>query len=336
MKRLALVLLLTTAAAAQNFTDATVTSRDASRGVAAAVREIAGSGSHLVAWKVPLGSNTLICCGGGGGSDCCSGCSLRSSRGFSNYGDSKQRGSGEMLVVIRLTDSRVTRVHAFDAMCSVRGEGTPIHVLTNVDPESSLEYLAAHVSDAADESKMLTIIAQHDSPNVVPLLERFAGTGQPEDVREQAVFWLGVRGGERGFRYLRNLVGSDQSTDLRKKAVFAISQSEAAGAVPELIDLARNSGNRQIRREAIFWLGQKAGEKAANELRRFVDEDPDDDVREHAVFAISQLPKERAVPILIDLARNHKSPRVREKAIFWLVQTGDDRALALIEEILMK
>lgn len=336
MKRLALLLLLASTAAAQNFTNATVTPRDATRGVAAAVREIAGSGSHLLAWKVPMADDVTICCGGSYKGDCCNGCSLRSSRGFSNFSGDKMGGSGAMVVVAWVKDGRVTNVQAFDAMCSVRGEGTPIQVLTNVTPESSLDFLAAHMSDSADESKLLAIVAQHGSPNVVPLLERLAGAGQPGDVREHAVFWLGVRGGERGFRYLRTLVHSKESTELRKKAVFAISQSGVPGAVPELIDLARNSDNRQIRRDAIFWLGQKAGEKAANELRRFVDEDPDDDVREHAVFAISQLPRERSVPILIDLARNHKSPRVREKAIFWLVQTGDDRALDLIEEILTK
>ncbi len=335
MKTFALILLLATTAAAQTFTDATVTSRDATRGVGAAVREI-GSGSHIVAWKVPLAGNTMICCWGERG-DCCNGCTLRGSRGIStNIGDKNRRGSGEMLVVARLKDGRLTRVQAFDAMCSVRGEGTPIQVLTNVGVESSLEFLSAHVRDLADESSLISLIAQHDSPNVVPLLESFVAKGQPEDVREHSVFWLGVRGGERGFRYLRTLVRGDESVELRKKAVFAISQSELPAALTELIDLARNHSSRQIRREAIFWLGQKAGEKAANELRRAVDEDPDDDVKEHAVFAISQLPKERAVPLLIDLARNHKSPGVREKAIFWLVQTGDDRALALIEEILMK
>ena len=54
------------------------------------------------------------------------------------------------------------------------------------------------------------VIAYHESPRVVPLLEQWAGraTGG-HDLRKHAIFWLGVRGGERGFQFLRAIVRND-------------------------------------------------------------------------------------------------------------------------------
>ncbi|HUP62741.1 MAG TPA: HEAT repeat domain-containing protein [Thermoanaerobaculia bacterium] len=278
-----------------------------------------------VSWTVPLAEGVRICCNG---------CSV-SSQGFTtNINDDGPPERFDMLVAVKIAGGRIVNARGFQSECRGTIKGATVRHLTGVSVDASLDFLAAHLHDRSDASKMLALIAQHDSPRIPGLLLRFARRGEEEDVRKDAVFWLGQRGGEEGYRYLRDLVrNSGESQSLRERAVFSMSQSKA-GDTQELIDIARNHENRRIRREAIFWLGQKAGEKAASELRRAVDDDPDEDVREHAVFAISQLPKERGVPILIDLARNHKSPAVRKKAIFWLVQSGDDRALGLVEEIL--
>jgi HEAT repeat protein len=267
----------------------------------------------LFTWRVPVAMDVRI------------GCSNHDGMSIMN-----QRGSGAMVVIAKMRGGKLTNLRAHDIDCAPQTGAEQLALDTN----ASIDFLAAHLNDSASEERIVAILAMHDSPRVEPLLERMAGTEYGSHIREQAVFWLGQRGGEAGFRFLRGLVRGDGSPELRKKAVFAISQSEVSAATQELIDIARNHKSSALRREAIFWLGQKAGEKAAAELRRAVDEDPDDDVREHAVFAISQLPRDRAVPLLIDLVKNHKSPRVREKAMFWLAQTNDPRALDVIEEIL--
>jgi HEAT repeat protein len=267
----------------------------------------------LFTWRVPVAMDVRI------------GCSNHDGMSIMN-----QRGSGAMVVIAKMRGGKLTNLRAHDIDCAPQTGAEQLALDTN----ASIDFMAAHLNDSASEERIVAILAMHDSPRVEPLLERMAGTEYGSHIREPAVFWLGQRGGEAGFRFLRGLVRGDGSQELRKKAVFAISQSEVPAATQELIDIARNHKSSALRREAIFWLGQKAGEKAAAELRRAVDEDPDDDVREHAVFAISQLPRDRAVPLLIDLVKNHKSPRVREKAMFWLAQTNDPRALDVIEEIL--
>jgi HEAT repeats len=340
MRYLLTALLFTVTLHAQNFTNATLARHSASRGVAAAVRGL-GNVTAWVAWTTPVSARVTMCCSGwsdktGFEKNCCSGCSLARSGNSFNITDKQHAGTKEMLIAAKLEAGVLQKVRLFDVECAVDAAGAMVHMLDGATPESAIDYLASEVSRARDEGTVVTAIAQTESPSMIGTLERLAGTAYNEDIREQAVFWIGQRGGERGFQFLRNLIRGKESTDLKRKAVFSMSQNEADGATDELISIARHHESTAVRREAVFWLGQKAGAKAAGELRRFVDEDPDEDVREHAVFAISQLPRERSVPLLIDLARNHKSRRVREKAIFWLTQTGDPRALDLIEEILTK
>ena len=337
-KLLAASLLFAGTVFAQNFSNGNVTTIDARAGVARAI----GSGSGWYAWEAPVAENVSICCWSkGSGKNCCGACALGSGSGWNMNIDDDDNdfvtGGGSMVVAVRIEDGGVDKVHMLNSTCTIDARGHSVRWLANVDPARSIEFLAAQARTAGGHDKgVMGALATHEHPNTLPALERLAARGEREKVREDAVFWIGQRGGERGFQFLRNLLQANESTSLRKKAVFSLSQNKSGGAIPELIALARGDESREIRREAIFWLGQRAGEKAAGELRRVVDEDPDEDVREHAVFAISQLPHDRSVPLLIDLARNHKSAGVRKKAMFWLVQTGDDRAIALIEEILTK
>ena len=330
-------LLLTSSLFAQNFTNATVKNLDARIGVANAI----GNRDGWFAWSVPMAEGGSICCWTDKKSGCCGGCGLGANRGWSiNNGDDDPRSNRttDVTIAIELEGKSVTRVQMFDSTCNVDGRGNTVTVLTNVDPASSIAFLADKARNTSGNhgNSVVGALAQHAHPNAIPTLERLAGPGESSKTREDALFWIGQRGGERGFRFLKDFLAGDESTSLRKKAVFSLSQNQSEGSIPALINLARNDKSKEIRREAIFWLGQRAGTKAAGELRRAVDEDPDEDVREHAVFAISQLPRERAVPLLVDLVKNHKSPGVRKKAMFWLAQTGDDRAIELIEEILQK
>ena len=320
---------------AQTFTNSTIRNVDARGGVAQAIGR-----DGWYAWSVPMAGGGSICCWTQKGSGCCGGCALGGNRGWSmNMDDEKGLGkhqTSDVTIAINLDEGQVVKVQMFDSACPTDGRGNTINVLQNVDPASSIAWLAdrARVNKSDHGNSVVGALAVHDHPNMMPALERLTADGVPSKVREDAIFWVGQRGGERGFRFLRDFLKTEDSTSLRKKAVFSLSQNKSDGAIPALIELARHDKSHETRREAIFWLGQRAGTKAADELRRVVDEDPDDDVKEHAVFAISQLPRERSIPMLVELVKTHKSPNVRKKAMFWLAQTGDDRALDVIEDIL--
>ncbi len=76
-----------------------------------------------------------------------------------------------------------------------------------------------------------------------------------EDVREQAVFWLGQEVADAGGRE-PEAGDDDQEADVREAAVFALSQRSEDESVPRLMEVARTSHHSNVRRSAVFWLSQ--------------------------------------------------------------------------------
>src|ERR1022692_4561282 len=112
-----------------------------------------------------------------------------------------------------------------------------------------------------------------------------AGSGQPESLREKAIFWLGAARGRRGYGILRRIVTEDSSDRIREKAIFALSISKEPQALDTMIAVARNDASSHVRGQALFWLAQKAGKKAVGAISGAIDNDPDTEVKKKAVFA---------------------------------------------------
>lgn len=251
----------------------------------------------------------------------------------------KLEGSGQMSVLLRVSERRIDRVRVFSEDCQLDAGGRPVIWVDGVRPAESVAYLESLVANAAERRDRVTegaisAIALHRDAAADATLERLVAQGQPEEVRRAVPFWLGNTRGRRGFDVLRRIVRDDPSTEVRKKAVFGLSQSRESGAVDALIDNARTNGVTAVRSDAIFWLGQKAGRKAADAITERIEQDPDTEVKKKAVFALSQLPKDEGVPLLIRVARTHSNPAVRKQAMFWLGQSHDPRALEFFAEIL--
>ena len=248
-------------------------------------------------------------------------------------------GSGQMSVLLRVSDRRIERVRVFSEDCPLDAGGRPVIWLEGVRPPESIAYLESLVSNVAERRDRvmegaISAIALHHDGAADAALERLVAHGQPDHVRRAVPFWLGNTRGRRGLDVLRRIVRDDPSAEVRKKAVFGISQSEESGAIDVLIDNARTNGLTSVRADAIFWLGQKAGRKAADAITERIEQDPDTEVKKKAVFALSQLPKDEGVPLLIGVAKTHSNPAVRKQAIFWLGQSKDPRALDFFAEIL--
>jgi len=182
------------------------------------------------------------------------------------------------------------------------------------DADDSVDYLRAAVltgergaiSAQTDEvrERLMATVAVHDSPLAEGVVLGALDAGQPEEVRENAVFWL-------------TRVAADQGID-------------------KLLDMARNDGDVDIRQQSIFWLGQLAGDAATAHLTELAELDPDTEVRQSAVFALSQSDDDAAVDALIRIVRAHQNAEVVRSALFWLGESGDARALALFEELLFR
>ena len=222
---------------------------------------------------------------------------------------------------------------------SINLKKRPLYWLGNIEKQDqSIELIMKFYQSAKPteirEDLVAALALHQDHQLVMPLLTAIIEGDDHEDVREQAVFWLGQIEITTVSDYLRDLAESTESLNLREQAVFALGINNSETATYHLITLAKTARDRKIREKAIFWLSQKAADKSMAVLKEITYESPELELKEQAVFALSQLEDNEGIPALIEVACNHPSIKIRKKAIFWLGQSEDPRALDAIIDML--
>jgi HEAT repeat protein len=97
----------------------------------------------------------------------------------------------------------------------------------------------------------------------VDFLIKLARTEPDHEARNQALFWLGHKAGEKSLGVLKDVVEKeDDDTEVQKQAVFVISRRPADEAVPLLIKIARTHRKPEVRKQAMFWLGRTGDPRA--------------------------------------------------------------------------
>jgi len=227
-------------------------------------------------------------------------------------------------------------IHNLDSRVHLR-KGD-IYWLGPVEQEGSVVFLQRLFKEQTGvkfRKNLLTAISLHDrSPLVAPFLIKTLNSDLPDELREDAAFWLGNAQSPEAVAVLSKAAENDRSEKVREKSVFGLYLVEAEASVDALIHLARKARHMEIRKKAIFWLGQKAAKKSAEVLGDIAVNDDQVEVQKSAVFALSQLPEGQGIPRLIKIAKTHPGLEIRKKALFWLGQSEDPRALQLFEQIL--
>jgi HEAT repeat protein len=105
-------------------------------------------------------------------------------------------------------------------------------------------------------------INQNQEP-AIDFLIKLAKTERDGEARNQALFWLGHKAGDKSLGVLKDVVEKeDADTEVQKHAVFVISRRPTEEAVPLLIKIARTHQKPEVRRQAIFWLGRTGDARA--------------------------------------------------------------------------
>ncbi len=169
--------------------------------------------------------------------------------------------SHQFLVALRMEGDRIERVRLFDPQCEPDLDGLNVEI-RQLTPEASLQFLSSHLANADDAEQVITAIALHDHPDVVPKLIALARNDPRREVRRHSLFWLGQRAGEKAAGELRRAVDDDPDEEVREHAVFAISQLPREKAVPMLIELVKTHKSRRVRERAMFWLAQTEDPRA--------------------------------------------------------------------------
>ncbi len=249
-------------------------------------------------------------------------------------------GPTQVVVLYRIENHQVEKVRSFTPDCTLDAGGLPFVWLTGATPAESVRYLLNVAQNAtAGTSRRangaVSAIALHAEASADQALEELAGPAQPDQVRSQAIFWLGNARGKRGFEIVSRILREDPSDKIREHAIFALTQSKEPDALDTVVRAAHDDKSPRVRGQALFWLAQKGARKTAQAaISEAIANDPETEVKKRAVFALTQMPAGEGVPLLIQVARSNQNAAVRKQAMFWLGQSKDPRALAYIEEVL--
>jgi hypothetical protein len=294
-----------------------------------------------------------VCCGNFNDNyGTCGTCRLEKENGFTSTsskndaeaGTVQLEGSRQLVVLFRLEGKQVMRIRQASENCTLDAGGLPFIWLTGVKPAESVALLTDFVRKSTFEGHgereigqgALSAIALHADASADRAFESFVATGQPEQLRKHASFWLGASRGKSGELLLQKMAKSDPSPEVRSQVAFALSVSHEPEALNEMIRMAKDDESSHVRGQALFWLAQKAGQKAMGAITGAIENDPDTDVKKKAVFALSQMPKDEGVPKLIEVAKTNRNREVRKQAMFWLGQSNDPRALDFFEQVLTR
>ncbi len=170
-----------------------------------------------------------------------------------------------------------------------------------------------------------------------PTLERVAQDEKmPEDIRGDAIFWLG-QNGIADLDFFKTLFKTTHSQELRSKILNGVATGRDPGASAWLLDIARDkSFDIETRKNAIFWASQRR-EMDLTVLNTLYDQSRgEDELQEHILFIYSQRREPAAVDKLMSIARSDPNTELRKKALFWLGQKNDPRVKAFILELINK
>jgi len=232
------------------------------------------------------------------------------------------------------TEDDLLSVARTDPDADVRGQA--VFWLSQVGGERSLAALDSILNTSDDEDlarRAIFSISQHGSQRAIDVLRRFIErSDRPEELRAQAIFWLGQH--EGGGEYLRGLYQRITSTELKSRIVAGLAQGLDAAGVRFLMQIVQNDSEPvEARRQAVFWMGQSRQVRfadLADLYRRLTSRE----VKEQIVFVYSQRRETEAVDALMDIARSDPDRELRRRALFWLGQSHDPRAARFLLDII--
>jgi HEAT repeat protein len=192
---------------------------------------------------------------------------------------------------------------------------------------TALDSILMRSADREVQEKAIFSLSEQRSPRATEILKRFVERADvAEELKGNAIFWLGQKRGAESLKYLQDLYPRLQSQELKDKVIFAISEKRDAEARQWLMDLALNANEpMELRKKALFWAGQNRNVPIAD-LVRLYDTMNDREMKEQLIFGYSQRREAEAVDKLMAIAENDPDKELRSKAIFWLGQSKDPRA----------
>lgn len=194
-----------------------------------------------------------------------------------------------------------------------------INGLMNTDPERAipiLENILASHQPVKLKERALFVLSQSSCPQAMDIVVRTAKSGPP-DLRDRAVRFLGIMGGERNRAVLTGIYNSTNDISVKKSVLKSYM---IAGDRTRLLALAKGESNAELRADAVLQLGVIG---ARNELTELYNTESSIEVRKkilQAMFIGGNSEK------LAEIARNEKVLDLKVTAIRNLGLLGGGRS----------
>jgi HEAT repeat protein len=201
-----------------------------------------------------------------------------------------------------------------------------LHEVRTPEALAALRAILEESTDQELQEAALFSISQRRDPGAMEVLRGYAERSDvPNELRENAIFWIGQSSSAGGTQYLMELYDRLDSEELKESAIFGIAQSSDAAARAWLLERAMDVQEpMELRENALFWAGQTGALDAAA-LGRIYRTVTEAEMKEQAIFVASQDGSTEMVDFLMEIARTEQDAELRENAIFWLGQTNDPR-----------
>jgi hypothetical protein len=210
-----------------------------------------------------------------------------------------------VLVLYRVDANQVGKIRTLAPDCDIDAGGVALHWLTDVRPAESVALLVGFVTGM--ERSPMSAIGLHADPAADAALDNFVAPGQPESVRQKAVFWL------RSFGTLKRVLANDSSDRVRDRALQALAmRKEINAGLPD--DRSPHANDRSPSARAGAVALSRPGMKAVGPIQQAIENDPSASGR-RAVSALQRLPNGEGVPLLIQLAKTSHNAEVRKLAM---------------------
>jgi HEAT repeat protein len=197
--------------------------------------------------------------------------------------------------------------------------------LMQINPEQAvpvLERLLAGGSSERIKQRALFVLSQSPSPKAREILVRIAKTGQPLELRREAVKTLGIAGDPEDIAALASIARDTSAPIEVREAV--IEAYLISGRQDELFEIARSDPDPRIRLKAIEALGAMG---ALPSLRKLWATEKDPKIRGKLLESFGVAGD---VETLAKAARESSDPQIRRKAIEGLgISSGPEAGKAL-------
>ena len=121
------------------------------------------------------------------------------------------------------------------------------------------ELMRIYATESSTEVKKQIVFAlkrMGTTRALAKLYEIAANANEDQEVRKDALHWIGQNGDEQSLNFLIQKYDTERDEEIKQQIIFALSRTGDKRAIRKMIDIARRDSSVELRKQAIFWLGR--------------------------------------------------------------------------------